>query len=153
MSKRDFDHNFKKNVRLDMDQDPPNAARFEEIRANIHKRIAEEGLNGRAEEPPKKNKFPVGKTVGIIAACVVGFFVLVLALPDMPMAQALRSNTQKTLNQLFRPDETDEQGNIIRHFSDYDIMDEEIGFHLPRPGWIPDEYRLEDIRVNLCKHE
>lgn len=99
------------------------------------------------EERPKKKK-RVLKVAGIVAICIVSFFVIIIGLPQTTWVNALRFDVQQLFSQLFSPENQTSEGIITKTFDNFGDMDKNYEeFSFPRPLWVPENYRLNSILI------
>ncbi len=94
----------------------------------------------------KKGRKSIFNRIGIVAACVIGFFILIIAVPSMPQVQAFRFDIEKNFYQLFHPTEEIYQDGIVAvHYSNIDEINKDLEIKLPKFNWIPEGLELSDI--------
>ena len=104
----------------------------------------EENRENITSSPKRKRKFwiPV-----VATACILGIFVLFLALPDIPFIQAMRTDFFQFTNRFYNADTTDEYGNTIKSYGRYEEMTDDLGLSLLYPKWMPHGYSLKIINT------
>jgi hypothetical protein len=122
--------------------------KLDKLYSDIQKKVEIQSFTKtiQPEQKPVKKKI-LGK-VGLVAVCIVGFFILIIAVPSIPQVQAFRFDVNKYFTQMFNPqDEIDQNGNITKHYSNIDQMGKDFDINLPKFNWVPTGFKLNDIKA------
>lgn len=122
--------------------------KLDTVYSHISEKLEEKDPKKSEPLKEKKARKKIFNRISIVAVCVLGFFIMIIVVPEIPQVQAFRFDVNKYFNQLFNPkEEIDENGNVTKHYSSVDQMNSDMGIELPTLNSIPEGFELIDINA------